>query len=106
MIIIRDHNPPCSLHRLDGLIARAPQSVEGDIGRQKMACLRWAIALTCILAGCASVKVVRVDPSKVDAAYNDPQRIETSGVLFYRPRPYLMVTEAPPPKDQQGAGGT
>jgi hypothetical protein len=71
-----------------------------------MAWLRWTIALTCLLAGCASVKVVRVDPSKVDAAYNDPQKAETSGVLFYRPRPYLMVTEAPPPKDQPPPGGT
>jgi hypothetical protein len=70
-----------------------------------MAWLRWTLAFTCLLSGCASVKVVRVDPSKVDAAYNDGQRVETSGVLFYRPRPYLMVTEAPPPKDSQPLGG-
>ncbi len=68
--------------------------------------IRWSIALTFLAQGCASVKVVRVDPTRVDAAFNDPQKAETSGVLFYRPRPYLMVTEAPPPKDQSPSGGT
>jgi hypothetical protein len=58
------------------------------------------------LGGCASVKVVRVDPSKADAAYNDSDKAMTSGVLFYRPRPYLMVTEVPPSKEQQAPGGS
>jgi len=71
-----------------------------------MAWLRWTLALSFFLAGCASVKVVRVDPSKADAAYNDSGRLKTSGILFYRPRPYLMVTEAPPPKEQEGSGGS
>lgn len=52
------------------------------------------------LAGCASIKVVRVDPSKVDAPVAGATGEKTTGVLFYRPRPYLMVTEAAPAKDQ------
>ncbi|HEY0702224.1 MAG TPA: hypothetical protein VGD60_05600 [Candidatus Acidoferrales bacterium] len=68
--------------------------------------------LTCVfvaaavLGGCASVKVVRVDPARVDAPYADANKQQTTGVLFYRPRPYLMVTQGPPAADPKPSGGS
>jgi hypothetical protein len=52
------------------------------------------------LGGCTSVRVVRVDPAKVHGPYMEGNKAQTSGVLFYRPRAYLMVTQGPASKEQ------
>jgi hypothetical protein len=57
-----------------------------------------AAGLVLVLCGCASVKVVRVDPAKVHGPYAEGKG-ETTGILFYRPRAYLMVTQGPAAKD-------
>jgi hypothetical protein len=72
--------------------------------------LGWIVAagLVAGLGGCASVKVVRVDPAKVNGPYVEGGKAQTTGVLFYRPRAYLMVTQGPAAKDAQSgdaAGG-
>lgn len=64
--------------------------------------MRWAstfaAGLVLVLCGCASVKVVRVDPAKVHGPYAEGKG-QTTGILFYRPRAYLMVTQGPAAKD-------
>ena len=57
-------------------------------------------AVLVVVNGCASVKVVRVDPAKVHGAYVEGSKAQTSGILFYRPRAYLMVTQGPATKEQ------
>jgi hypothetical protein len=52
------------------------------------------------VGGCVSVRVVRVDPAKVHGPDVEGSKTQTSGVLFYRPRPYLMVTQGPASKEQ------
>jgi hypothetical protein len=82
---------------------------EWEVGVMRMG---WIFAATLVasvlLGGCASVKVVRVDPAKVHGAYVEGSKAQTTGVLFYRPRAYLMVTQGPAAKDAQSgdaAGG-